>query len=43
MLPAVGFDNEPCLDAYEVGNEGSNGLLPLEFEAAKLAIAEMMP
>lgn len=43
MLPAVSFDDEPSLLAYEVGDERPNRLLTPELGPIQLAIAERRP
>ena len=43
MLAAVELDDQMRLEAGEVGDEGADGMLPAETEAAKLATAEVEP
>ena len=38
MLPAIGFDDQPALLAYEIGKERANWLLPAKLDA-ELAVS----
>jgi hypothetical protein len=43
VLAAIGFDDEPALNASEVGDEWPDCSLPAKLESAKIAISEMVP
>jgi hypothetical protein len=43
MLPAVKFDDDPCIGANEVDDEPINRRLPSEFPAFETAIAQAKP
>jgi len=43
MLPAVDLDNQVCLEANEVREEGPERLLPAKLEAGEAPISKMTP
>jgi hypothetical protein len=43
MLPAVELDYQPCFEAHEIDDIGADDLLPPEFEAEELTVAQMLP
>lgn len=43
MLPAIQFDNQPCFNANKIHNVRTNTMLPTEFEAVQLAVAQFTP
>jgi hypothetical protein len=43
MLPAIGFNDEPTLEADEIDDEPTQAMLTTEFESAQAAIAEHAP
>jgi hypothetical protein len=43
MLPAVDFDNQPCLQAHKIDNVGPKRMLAAKAQSRNLAPAQLLP
>ena len=43
MLASIELDDELCFEADEIGDVGSNGLLPAKFDSVKAPVAQRVP